>query len=129
MSSGPAFSPTLGRREKLDSWIEDPEQAGGSEESIASELTKEEDIGPLKVDHGKALDEPNIKDKEETKWHDLDILIWILNKMIWALKIVFLVWYSSPISKDTPPPIVIMKGTILKGYSVHLQQFDCFGTL
>ena len=61
------MSPTLARREKLGSSIEDPEQAGGSEESIASDLTKKEDIGPLEVDHGKALDEPDIKDKEETK--------------------------------------------------------------
>ena len=56
---------TYGQQSKRG--IESPEQGGGSEESIASEPTKEEDIGPLKVDHGKALGEPNIKDKEETK--------------------------------------------------------------
>ena len=65
MSSGPAFSPTLGRREMLGSLIEDPEQAGGSRESIASDLTKVEDIGLPEVDHSKALDEGNIKDKRK----------------------------------------------------------------
>ena len=57
MSSGPAFSPTLGRREMLGSLREDPEQAGVSDESIASDLTKVEDIGLQEVDHSKALDD------------------------------------------------------------------------
>ena len=65
MSSGPAFSPTLGRREMLGSLIEDPEQAGGSRESIASDLTKVEDIELQEVDHSKALDEGNIRDKRK----------------------------------------------------------------
>ena len=41
----------------LGSLGEDPEQAGVSDESIASDLTKVEDIGLPEVDHSKALDD------------------------------------------------------------------------
>ena len=41
----------------LGSLREDPEQAGVSDESIASDLTKVEDIGLQEVDHSKALDD------------------------------------------------------------------------
>ena len=49
----------------MGSLLETPKQGGESEGSLASETTKEEETGPLKVDDGKALDESNIKDNRK----------------------------------------------------------------